>query len=151
MCRGQCEKQRAIWNECVAEIAMDSDEKAKFDVQMADLSKMAMGTNVYLGQALPTSEPWNPFTFPDCDMVAAKTGAEIAVADAPNHLYFGLWPGSNNPAGYMGVPQRTHINFPEHMSTEAAFPVQSSTWTHTDGVEYEVQCFIPGVHAYMYI
>ena len=33
------------------------------------------------------------------------------------------------------------------MSTEAAFPVQSSTWTHTDGSEYEVECFIAGLEA----
>jgi hypothetical protein len=145
MCRGQCEKQRAIWDECIDDISLDSADKNDFDTQMADLTKLAVSANVYLQQGLPTSEPWNPFTFPDCDVAAAKTVGDLAIADVANAFFFAMWPGpAEKPAMF---PQRTHLNFPEHMSTEAAFPVESSTWTHTDGVDYEVQCFVPDLEA----
>ena len=52
---------------------------AAFDVQMADLASLAIVGNIYLGQALPQSEPWNSFAFPICDVSANPT--EISVAE----------------------------------------------------------------------
>jgi hypothetical protein len=135
MCREQCEKQRLIWDECVAEIALDDDAKAAFDVQMADLASLAVVGNIYFGQALPESEPWNSFAFPSCDVSANP--AEISVPESANAFFFGSWQSPAHVTNY-------HMNFPMNMSTEDLFPVRTSTWTHTDGVGYDVQCFIPG-------
>ena len=70
-----------------------------------------------------------------CDASADPEGRPVA--ETANAFFFGSWiaPNTNNVF---------HFNFPRNMSTQRLFPEATSAYLHTDGVEYQVPCFIPG-------
>ncbi len=101
----------------------------------ASLTLSRLFHNWHRPSDLPTSEPWSPFTFLPCDASVNPEGRPVA--ETANAFFFGSWIPPNTNYYY-------HFNFPRNMSTQWLFPETTSAHLHTDGLEYQVPCFIPG-------
>jgi hypothetical protein len=52
LCRGECERRVAVWDECVAGVTTDVELQNKFDTQMLELtSKMAAASGNFLDKS----------------------------------------------------------------------------------------------------
>jgi hypothetical protein len=87
-CRSDCERRKAKWDGCMAEIEKDADVKANFDAQMlAVMDNIALVSVAVWGHFLPMGSDGkrSPFQFLECDAVG---GDVDKIADADSALAF---------------------------------------------------------------
>jgi hypothetical protein len=161
--RSECEKRKAIWDDCVAEIEQDPDQKKDFDTQMlavmdqigqytqADWSmsfclivrllhciSLALGALALWGTPLPSgpSGERTPFRFLECD---AQGGDENKIKDADAAL---ACLSSQLPfVSGLRPNEMLSLTWPTNMEPQDLFPLISSTYTFPTGTKVDVPCF----------
>jgi hypothetical protein len=160
--RIECEKRKAIWDACVAEIKQDPDQKKDFDTQMlavmdtlgqfsqTDRSmsfcliacflrciSLALGATYFWRTSLPSgiSGERTPFRFLECDVQGGDAN-QINGADAALAWIFSQLPfvSGNNPNEIVS------LSWPTNMEAQDLFPLTSSTYTFPTG-KVDVACY----------
>jgi hypothetical protein len=146
LCRSQCEIHAAAWNECLAVLEEDADQKLAFEFQMQQLSKIVtQGANVMMRdlkdesgyQVQLRSGPdgqMAPFSLSSCDAPGGNPDV-ISGEDSALSFALGQYPG----------PESFSVSFPLGMSTADLYPKEFSTFTSAEeGATFNVPCFVPG-------
>jgi hypothetical protein len=146
-CRSECERRLGIWDQCVSEIGTDSEGKARFEQAMQNLVEAvatifvhsAMPWFVQRDALFPSGTSWSSFRPQQCD-VNGGINEDIANEDRPSALILGRM--YVHSAGV--DPVENGLDFPYGMSRDSLYPVEASVFSHVDGNEYDVPCFVPG-------
>ena len=165
--RSECEKRKAIWDACVAEIKQDPSQKKDFDTQMLEvmdqigqytlnqlihvdlfdpmlpsLHILSNGSKLFFRTSLPSgpSGERTPFRFLECD-VQGGDASQIKDADAALAWMFSQLPfvATNPKSGNKN--EIVSLSWPTNMEAQDLFPLTSSTYTFPTGFKVDVPCF----------
>jgi hypothetical protein len=140
LCRGECEKRYAVWEECLADIEKDPKAKADFDTQMSTLvDTMVFGVGLAMDDELPAGPGGarSPFQLLSCDVPGGDL-AQIPDENSAMALLLGQYP--RREAGRSTYS----LYFPSNMDPAVLYPEASSLYTRPDGTMLDVPCFTPG-------
>jgi hypothetical protein len=141
LCRSECERHKAIWDECVAEIEKDPTATRLFNDGMQALSDtMGYGFPVVFAVEIPVGEDGSnsPFRMLDCDATGGDIDG-ILPEDSAFAFMLGQYPLPETRFGTHG------FTFPLDMDPGRLYPETHSTYTPPGGGEsVVVPCFVPG-------
>lgn len=147
LCKSECERHKAMWDECYANIQKDTAEKELFQSNMEAMSKlMADFYEDLTGKELPTGPDGfrSPFSLIDCDAKGGMAADEIPNEEAAASWILGRYPQTEFDVDSWGLVGMTGWAFPRFMTSELLYPEEFSIYTGPDGVSYEVPCHVPG-------
>jgi hypothetical protein len=147
LCRSECEKYWETWTACLSSLEADSGAKSSFDTQMQALSDAVnLAASIIFKDehyAKVAKDTLSPFRLLECDAPGGDPdknwGEESAIA-----WVLGQWSARDSAGSWTNKWNAVSLYFPTNMDTSFLYPVTSSVYTHDDGTNFDVPCFVPG-------
>jgi hypothetical protein len=141
LCRSECERHLAIWDQCLQNVGADPEAKETFDTQMLALVDLthAFSKGMFSTGALPDGAGYrSSFRLLQCD---AQGGQNDQIPDEDSAIAFLL--GQSRQSSKHPVFGTSSIYYPFDMADGFLYPEVSSMYVSVDGKEYESSCFVP--------